>query len=56
MAKSLLRFDKKLITRSISSSDAPAVEAIIGLSMDTALYKIGQSVNEQLAILIMSKF
>jgi hypothetical protein len=56
IAKSLLRLVKKLTTRSISSSDAPAVDAMMGLSIDTARSKTGQSVNEQLAILMMSKF
>ena len=56
IAKSLFRLVKKLTTRSISSREAPAVDAIIGLSIDTALSNTGQSVNEQLAILTMSKF
>ena len=54
-AKSLPRWARKLATRSMSSRFAPAVEAITGLSLRTTRSSWGQSVKEQLAILMMSR-
>ncbi len=54
-ANSFSRCWKKLTTLSISSRPAPAVEAMRGLSVFTIRSRSGQSVNEQLAILMMPK-
>jgi len=45
---------KNRATLSISSRETPAVEAMIGICVFTTLSSRGQSVNEQLAILIIS--
>ena len=48
------RCSKKTTTWSISSKLAPAVEAIIGISVSAIFSRSGQSVKEQLAILMIS--
>ena len=50
--RSFCRFVKKLTTLSICSRVAPAVDAITGKSIAAIWFNNGQSVNEQLAILI----
>lgn len=54
MVRSLSRCSMKLTTLSMSSRRAPAVEATTGLSLRAMRSSSGQSVNEQLATLMIS--